>query len=296
MGTGLVLVAGLLLATSLFAQGRGMRKQGASQQQQAWLKFEKELGLQTRYSADMEIQTMGMNMPCKVYRTEGKTRSEMTMPFMNMRMVALQLPVNGKTVSYSLFPDKKKYCIKPEEEAAEAAGTVKPPQVKMEELGTEVYEGVTCKKRRMTVTSADGTVNVMTLLFSPAQKDMPVKIDSQVTVVPEPGAEPMTVTSVVLIKNYEFGAPAASLFTIPKDYTQAANMSEIMMGGGGLGGLTPPGQPASGQPAGLQEALRRAQLEQQAETEAAQKEAAKGAVNQGINQGIGRGLRSLLGQ
>ncbi len=282
--TGLVILAGLLLTGSLFAQG--MRKQGNSQQQ-FWLMYEKELGLQTRYSVDMDVQTMGMNMTSKVFRTEGKTRSEMTMPFMNMRMVALQLPVNGKTVSYTLFPDKKKYCVNPEAEADTGAEDQK-PQYKLEELGAEVFEGATCKKRRMTLTLKEGTVSEMTMLFSPAQRDMPVKIDSQTKMVTEPGAEPMLVTSVMLFKNYVFSAPEASLFTIPKDYTQAANMSEIMMGGGAMRGFTPPQQPAAGQPAALQEALRRAQQEQKAETEAAQKEA--------VNQGIGRGLRSLLGQ
>ncbi len=290
-GTGLVLMAGLLLTTSLFAQGARRPSSG----QQYWLKFEKELGLQARYSVDMEMQTMGMNMTGRIYRVEGKTRSEMTMPFMNMRMVALQIPVNGKTVNYSLFPDKKKYCINPESAADDAADAAK-PQYKLEELGTEVYEGAACKKRRLTVTLADGTVSQMTMLFSPAQKDMPVKIDSQTQVVAEPGAKPMAVASVMLFKNYRFVAPEAVLFTIPKDYTQAANMSEVLMSGGGLGAFAPPQSPGDAQPAALQEALRRAQQEQPAETEAARKAAAKEAAGRGVREGVGRGLRSLFGQ
>ncbi len=283
--TGLFLITGLLLASSLFAQGARKQPMGQSNQQY-WLKFEKELGLQTRYSVDMEIQTMGMNMPSKVYRLDTKTRSELTMPFMNMKMVALQLPVNGKTVTYTLFPDKKKYCINPEAEADSGDEAAK-PQYKLEELGTEVFEGATCKKRLMTVTLKDGTTSQMTMLFSPAQKNMPVKIDSQTKIVTEPGKEPMPVTSVILFKNYQFAAPDAGLFAIPKDYVQAASMSEIMMSGGMMGGLGQPQQaPAAGQPAAVQEALQRAQQEQKAE--AAQKEAVK--------EGIGRGLRSLLGQ
>ena len=113
-----VLIAGMMLSTTLFAQG--LRQQGQDTQQ-IWLKFEKELGLQTRYAVDMEIEAMGMTMPSKMFRTEGKTRSEMTLPFMNMHMVALERPENGKTVRYSLFPDKKKYCLMPEEEKAKGA-------------------------------------------------------------------------------------------------------------------------------------------------------------------------------
>ena len=84
-----VLIAAVMLCTTLFAQG--LRPQGRDQQQQLWLKFEKELGLQTRYTVDMEIQAMGMTMPSKMYRTEGKMRSDMTLPVMAMRMVALEL-------------------------------------------------------------------------------------------------------------------------------------------------------------------------------------------------------------
>ena len=51
-----VLIAGMMLSTTLFAQG--LRQQGQDTQQN-WLKFEKELGLQTRYAVDMEIEAMG---------------------------------------------------------------------------------------------------------------------------------------------------------------------------------------------------------------------------------------------
>lgn len=226
-----VLTLSLMVACSLSAQG--MRPQGA-EQQQIWLKFEKELGLQTRYAVDMEIQAMGMTLVSKMYRTEGKLRTEMTLPFMNMNIVALEVTEKGKTVSYSLFPDKKKYCINPadDDDAAESAKM----DYKIQEMGTEVYEGVTCKKRRMTVKLPDEGDQVMDMLFSPVQKNMPVKMTANAQMKTEPGQPPMAITSVILFKNYRFGAPAASLFTIPKDYTQAKDMQEIMMSGGGLFG------------------------------------------------------------
>ena len=293
----LVLIAGLLLATPLFAQGN--RKQ-AGEQQQLWLKYEKELGLQTRYAVDMEMQSMGMIMQTKMFRLDGKSRSEMTLPFMNMPMVALELPVNGKPVHYSLFPDKKKYCIAPESEAAAANDAAK-PSYKLEEAGTEVYEGVACKKRIMTLTLSDGTTSVMTMLTSPAQKNMPVKIDAQTNVTPEPGAKPVAIASVLLFKNYRFEAPDAGLFSIPKDYTQAANMAEVMMSGSAGGGAFPMMPPsAAGQPGALPAdaaaAIRQAQEEAAAEAAAeAAKQPKDPAAQEAVRQGL-QGLRGLFGK
>ena len=145
---------GLVLALSLTcvfsAVGQGTRQKGGDPQQ-IWMKFEKELGLQQRYAADMEIQTMGMTMTSAVYHDIGKTRSEMTLPFMNMRMVSLQLTENGKTTGYTLFPDKKKYCVTPSDEL-DAGGDM---DYTLKDAGSEVFEGVACKKRRLTVKIPD---------------------------------------------------------------------------------------------------------------------------------------------
>ena len=231
-----------LTATTLFAQGA--KNPAASQaKNQYWLKYEKELGLQPNYSVDMEIQAMGMSMKAKMYRKDGKTRSDMTLPFMNLMMVALELPENGKLVHYSVFPSKKKYVINPEE-PGDAAAAADKGSYKLEDAGTEAYNGVTCKKSIMTVTQPDGSTSVMTLLQSPAQKNMPVKIDSTTKVPAQNNGEAMDVTATLLFTNYSFEAPGAALFVIPKDYTQAANMAEVMMGGGAAGapsagGLSP---------------------------------------------------------
>ena len=291
-GTGLVLIMGVLLTASLFAQGA--RKPGGAQQQ-LWLKFEKELGMQTRYSADMDVQVMGMVMPSKTYRLDGKSRIETTVPMINLRMVALTLTENGKTVNYQLFPDKKKYCIAPDEGAGVDDKTKL--DYKLEELGTETYENVACKKRRMTVTMTDGETQVLDMLFSPAQKNMPVKMTATVKLETEPGKPPMDISSVVLFKNYKFAVPAASLFVVPKDYAQAKDMEEIMMEGGGLFGL-PQQQtgaaPAAGAtlPPEALEAIRQAQADADKDAKADVKgEAAKEGMRQGL-----QGLRNLLGK
>jgi hypothetical protein len=286
----LALVLGLS-AASLFAQGRRQQQTGAD----CWFKIEKEMGLQTRYSVDMEIQAMGMVMPSKTYRLDDLMRSETTMPFMNLKMVVLQLKENGKSVSYALFPDKKKYCLN---EGANAAAD-KVPAYKITEAGTETHEGVACKKRRITVTMDDGQTQDMDMLFSPAQKNMPVKMTATVKAETQPGQPPMEITSVVLFKNYQFAAPAASLFTIPKDYTRSASMQEVMMSS--MGGFTAPQQ--SGQAAGgagsqdVNALIRQAQQDaaREAAAEEAKQEGQNKAASENLQQNI-RSLRSLLGK
>lgn len=278
-----------LSATALFAQGQKQQRSGA----EYWFKIEKEMGLQTRYSVDMEIQAMGMVMPSKTYRLDKLTRSETTMPIFNMRMVALEVVENGKPVSYTLFPDKKKYCLN---DAAEDE-TGKAPEFKVTEAGTEVYEGVTCKKRHISMTVKDGPAQEMDMLFSPAQKNMPVKMTATAKIETEPGQPPMEMTSVVLFKNYVFAAPDAALFTIPKDYVKAADMNEIMLGG--LGGLTAPSQSgqtgaAAGQP-NLADLLRQAQAEEAKEAQAEARQEAQEKAATAPNQNLQQGLQTLRG-
>lgn len=238
---------------------------------------------------------MGMTMSSKTYRLDELTRTETAMPFMNLRMIVLQLKENGKLVSYTLFPDKKKYCLN--EESDEDAAQAK-PEIKVTEAGTEVFEGVTCKKRHISMKMKNAPDQEMDLLFSPAQKNMPVKMTATAKVETQPGQPPMEIASVVLFKNYVFAAPDASLFTIPKDYVKAADMNEIMLGS--LGGFGAP-QPAAGQgaaPAGqpdLGALLRQAQEEAAKEAaKEADQPAPAGQPNPNLQQGL-QNLRKLFG-
>lgn len=219
----MISVLGLLLACTgpALAQGPGGQPQQGSSQ--PWMQFEKELGLQTTYSCDMAMQMMGMNMNARIFREGGKTRTEMTMPMMNLKMVSLEIPEGGKTASYALFPEKKKYVRNAE---AGAAALAAKPQI--EELGTETYEGIACVKRRVTMVQ-QGVRSEMIMLFSPKQKNMPVKMTMTATLPAAAGRPAMPIQSTVLFQNYDFGTPAAALFAIPADYVQAASMQAIMM-------------------------------------------------------------------
>ena len=274
-------------ATTLFAQGARKPQSGA----EYWFRIEKEMGLQTRYSVDMEIQVMGMAMPSKTYRLDELMRTETTMPMMAMKMVVLQLKENGKAVSYTLFPDKKKYCVN---DMPEAAASGKPPAYKITEAGTEVYEGVTCKKRRITVTMDDGATQDMDMLFSPAQKNMPEKMTATVKAEAQPGEPPVAITSVVLFKNYQFTAPAASLFAVPKDYVKAASMQEVMMESlGGFGMPQPSGQAAAGGTGSQDLGALLRQAQQEAAREAAEEAKQEGQQNKAANENLQQNLRSL---
>ena len=201
-----VLAFALLCAAPAFAQGTDS-PQGASQ---PWMKFEKELGLQSTYSVDMVMSVMGMNMNSRTVRDGGKTRTEMTMPFMNLKMVALEIPQGGQSVSYTLFPDKKKYVRNEETGGDEGISSALP---KIEELGTETYEGEACIKRRVAMVE-QGIRTDMIMLFSPKQKNMPVKMTVTANAPMGEGQPAMPIQSVVLFQNYDFSVPDEALFAI----------------------------------------------------------------------------------
>jgi hypothetical protein len=220
----------LACAVPAFAQGRST-PQGSSQ---PWRDIEKQLGLQTTYSVDMVINAMGLNMESRVYRDGEKSRTEMTMPFMNLKMAMLEIPQGGQTVSYSLFPEKKKYMLNEDAGGEDAAPALSP---KVEDLGSEAVDGVTCAKRRVTMVQ-EGVKSDMTVWLSPKLKDMPVKMAVNATLPAQPGQPAMPMQTTILFKNYDFSAPDASLFAVPAGYTRANDMMEIMMGGSeGLGAL-----------------------------------------------------------
>lgn len=183
--------------------------------------LEKDFGLQTVYSADMVVQVNQTNMNSRVFRNGDKSRTEMNNFMFNKQMITLQINEGNTNLFYHLFPDQKKYTVDEIKEEALLAA----PQI--EELGTETYEGVVCIKRRITDVRGNFR-NEMTTLFSPEQKNMPVKTTMNFTQSYEPGSPGQAVQNVILYKNYDFSTPDDSLFTIPSDYVKAASMQECM--------------------------------------------------------------------
>jgi len=196
-------------------------QQAQNEPQNALMKYAKELGLQTVYSADMDMQVMGMAMAAKVWHDGDKSRAETTVPILNVKTVAIQTTKDGKPASYTLFPATKKYVVQPQQTAAAEAAA----DVVITDLGKEAYNGEQCVKKRMVVKGDESTT--MDILFSPSKKNMPVKMTSAMG-----SADPAeNAVAVILFKNYNFAKPDAALFTIPAGYTEAANMQEAMGGG-----------------------------------------------------------------
>jgi hypothetical protein len=69
------------------------------------------------------------------------------------------------------------------------------PQI--EDLGTETYEGEACLKRRVSMV-AGGTRSDMVMLFSPKQKNMPVKMTATATLPAVAGSPAVPVQSTIL--------------------------------------------------------------------------------------------------
>jgi len=265
-----------------------------------WMEYAKELGFQTNYAVDMEIQCMGMVMQSHMACRDELSRVEMMMPMTNLRMVTLNLRENGRQVSYAMFPEKKVYCVLPEstDGAAPSDKGVKPV---IEDAGTEVFDGERCTRRRITVKDPDGTVVVMTLLSAPSKKNMPVKIVSLVTPA-KADAEMGPITSTMLYKNYDFSIPAASLFVVPKDYRREADMQTILMGsmmpGAGVSGMPSQAQ-IDAMMAEAQRDAAKAKDDEQDLGEAVEqdmKDGVRSGVRQGVDEAIGAGLRGLFGR
>ena len=77
----------------------------------------------------------------------------------------------------------------------------------------------------------------MIMLFSPKNKNMPVKMTVTANAPMGAGQPSMPIQSVVLFKNYDFSTPDAAQFALPSDYVQAASMQAVMMEGMDLGAL-----------------------------------------------------------
>ena len=206
----------------VFAQVPG-HPQGSTPEQ-PWLLLERELGLETSYSVDITMQAMGMTMDMHMARHNHKTRTEMVMPLINLKSVILNIPEGGHSVSYTLFPDKKKY-VRDEIENASLAATSAPT---IEDLGTETYQGEVCSKRRVVV-SQGGMKSEMIMLTSPKQKNMPVTITMTMDAPGMAGNANVPIQTTMIFKNYNFATPADRLFVIPADYVQVANMQAVMM-------------------------------------------------------------------
>jgi len=251
-------------------------------------KYEKELNLQTVYSVDMSIDAMGMTMTSKVYKDGDNARSESVIPILNIKTVTLETLKDGEVITHILFPASKKYVVQKQEEGASAGAA---DDITITDMGTEVFNGEKCNKKRVVIKGDESAT--MDILFSPKQKNMPVKM----TVNANDGEEGIVV--VMTFTDYIFKKPDAALFTIPADYTEAKTMEEAMAGSGGLFGMLSAMAAAENQETEEEKAAKK-KAEEEAKREAieaAKKEAAdaaKDAAKDEAKGAIRRGIRGLF--
>ena len=251
------------------------------------LKYMKELDLPTVYSGDMSTTVMGITTATKVYQDGDSSRTETVIPVLNTKIVTIATTKDGEPIAYMLFPASKKYVVqKPDANS----GVADESEIVMADLGTEEFNGEKCNKKRLTKKGEDSTV--WDILFSPKQKNMPVKITAEV--------DGENAVVVMTFTDYVFKKPDAALFTVPADYTEAETMEEAMAGSGGLFGMLSAMAAAAEDQETEEEKAAKKKAEEEAKREAieaAKKEAAdaaKDAAKDEAKGAIRRGIRGLF--
>lgn len=118
-------------------------------------------------------------------------------------------------VSYTLYPNVKKYMSHKESEAERQA---KEPKVEKTRVGSEVIDGHPSDKFRVRITEESGRVHEGHVWNA---KDL-----DGLTIKSETEDQDRKVTTVM--KNIILKTPAASLFEIPSDFTEAQSIFELL--------------------------------------------------------------------
>ncbi|MCL2105316.1 MAG: DUF4412 domain-containing protein [Kiritimatiellaeota bacterium] len=204
----LVTIGAVATASLLQAQGPG--GMGG-----VWAKYQDKLTPVHEYSATMVMEVGGQAINTKMFKSGQKVRTEISMQGMQAITITDPDAENGKGVMYTLMPAMKTYMKMPIPADVASKADDDKTDIKIDELGKEDVDGVSCDKRRVTIT-VDGKAQVMTMWASPKDKNMPVKI------------EMVTPAAVVIrFKDYDFKKPTDDLFKVPADY-KGSDMGQMM--------------------------------------------------------------------
>jgi len=193
------------IVTAGLVQAQGMMGGGNN----AWMKYQDKIMPIQDYSVTMVMEMGGQTMNTKTFQSGKKVRTEISMQGMQAISIIDPEADGGKGSAVTLMPMMKTYMKMPlpAEMATANKADAKEPDIKIEELGKEDVDGVSCDKRRITIT-ADGKPQTLLVWASANAKNMPIKMEMK---------DPMPI--VIKYKDYDFKKPAADLFTIPADYT-----------------------------------------------------------------------------
>ncbi len=120
-----------------------------------------------------------------------------------------------KGVSYTLYPNVKKYMSHTESEAERHA---KEPKVEKTKVGSEVIDGHPADKYRVRITEEDGRVHEGHIWNARDLYGMTIKSETE--------DQDRKVTTVM--KNILLKTPAAPLFEIPADFSEAQSIFDLL--------------------------------------------------------------------
>jgi hypothetical protein len=230
----LVLVSGLLAASSTFAQmpGSGSPGVGAA--------LTKLFGDVTAFTAKAQVRVLDKDQqetvsgPMDFALLDNKMRVEIDMTRMKNKGMTDEMSASVKEMGLSrvisiIRPDKKLiYVIYPDQKSwtsmplpkAEADAAEKQTKLNKTALGKETIDGHPCVKNKVIVSDDAGQILEATTWNASDLKDFPVQIQTK----------EQENTSVVLYKQVQLAKPDAKQFEPPADYTKYNDVMELMQG------------------------------------------------------------------
>ena len=162
-------------------------------------------------------------MEIPVARTGEKLRMEMDLAAMDsggsipQSMSAMTtIRRDDKKVIYTLYPNAKRYLARSDSDSRERKES---PVIEKKRIGSEVVDKHRTDKYKLRIIYRDGRVEEGFLWNARDLDGMTIRSE----------VENSDYRTVVEVKNIVLKAPAASLFEIPSDYTEAQNVMDLMM-------------------------------------------------------------------
>jgi hypothetical protein len=133
-----------------------------------------------------------------------------------------------KKKAYIVFPLRQAYVPVDPDEVRQMLGQLrkkrdgKPTIEKKEILGTEIVDGIECKKMHSIMTLPNGTRNDITAWLAESLKGFPLKIIARIKT-----PQGITGINTTLFSNIIKQEPEEELFSVPKDYVKYDNLVEV---------------------------------------------------------------------
>ena len=130
------------------------------------------------------------------------------------KMTVLQR--GDQKLSYTLYPNAKKFMKHAEQDPGKRGGA---PKVEKVKVGSEVVDKHPADKYKVTITSSDGVVQEGYLWNARDLDNMTIRSE----------IENNDMRTTTEFKNIVHATPPASLFEVPADYTETQSIMDLMM-------------------------------------------------------------------